>query len=97
MASRDEGFASNRPPYFDRSNYNYWKARMSVYLKSQEFGVWTLVVSGYTPPNDKAKAEWSAAEQKNYTANFKDLNSIICALSLDEFRRISNLETAKGV
>lgn len=68
---------------------------MSIYLKSLEFEVWTLVVNEYNIPKDKEENDWDANEHKVYTANYKALNAIVCALSRDGFRRIFGLQTTK--
>ena len=45
-----EGQATNRPPLFDGTNYTYWKTRMSFFLKSLDFDLWSIVIYGYSPP-----------------------------------------------
>ena len=77
----DKGFATNQPPLFDGLDYTYWKTRMSIYLRSLEFGVWTSVINGYKSPNDKEEKDWDANEHKTYTPNYKALNAIVCPLS----------------
>ena len=42
-----EGQSINRPPFFDGLNYNYWKCRMVIYLKSINFELWDIVVNGF--------------------------------------------------
>lgn len=39
--------------------------------------------------------EWGSAEKNAYGAKYKELNSILCPLSLDEFRQIFDLEMTK--
>lgn len=60
-----------------------------------EIGVWSPVKNGYTKPKDKEENDWDANEKGAYTTNFKMLNAIICAISPDEFIRISSLQRAK--
>ena len=33
--SKYEGLATNRAPFFDGSDYVYWKTRMTAFLKSE--------------------------------------------------------------
>ena len=40
----------NSPPYFDRSNYSYWKTQMKFFLKIQDERVWNSVEHGWGPP-----------------------------------------------
>ncbi|XP_022866044.1 uncharacterized protein LOC111385848 [Olea europaea var. sylvestris] len=39
------------PPYFDGSNYAYWKVRMHAFLKSLDERVWMSVQNGWKPPS----------------------------------------------
>ncbi|XP_022897599.1 uncharacterized protein LOC111411284 [Olea europaea var. sylvestris] len=39
------------PPYFDESNYAYWKVRMRAFLKSLDKHVWLSVQNGWKPPS----------------------------------------------
>ena len=38
-----EGESTSRPPYFDETNYTYWKARMKIYLQSIDYELWLNV------------------------------------------------------
>ena len=40
----------NRPPILDGTNYDYWKARMVVVIKSLDNKAWKFVVKGWDPP-----------------------------------------------
>lgn len=40
----------NRPPIIDGTNYDYWKARMIVFLKSMDIKTWKSGIKGWTPP-----------------------------------------------
>lgn len=97
MASKNEGYTPNHPPYFNGSNYTYWKARMILYIRPIKTSVWSLVVNGYKVPKDKTKAKWDANKQKANSLNYKALNVIVHAQSLEEFSRVSSLHTAKEV
>ena len=37
--SKYEGLATNRAPFFDGSDYVYWKTRMTAFLKCEAKGV----------------------------------------------------------
>ena len=53
--SNPEGIAVNRPPLFDGTNYAFWKARMTAFLKSLDWAVWEAVEDGWTPPTVTTK------------------------------------------
>ena len=38
--SKYEGLATNRAPFFDGSDYVYWKTKMMVFLKCEAEEVW---------------------------------------------------------
>ncbi|XP_077245993.1 uncharacterized protein LOC143885823 [Tasmannia lanceolata] len=91
-----EGHASNRPPYFNRLNYGYWKIRMTFYLKSVDFKIWELVHDGYIEPTTDRK-EWSVADKIKATLDAKEVTLLFCALSLEEFIRVSTCKTAREI
>jgi len=40
----------NRPPMLDGSNYDYWKSRMSAFLKSIDNKTWKAFPKGWEHP-----------------------------------------------
>ena len=50
-----EGQSIYKPPFFDGTNYNYWKCRMQIYIKSIDLDLWDIVVNGYTPTKKNYK------------------------------------------
>ena len=50
----------NAPPYFDVSNYAFWKVRMRAFLCSIDEVVWDAVEIGWTKP-EAAKSTWDKA------------------------------------
>ncbi|XP_077219750.1 uncharacterized protein LOC143853940 [Tasmannia lanceolata] len=91
-----EGQSVSRPPYFNGSNYGYWKTRMSFFLQSLDYEMWELIEDGYIAPTSE-RSKWSAAQKKRAALNAKGVNTIFCALSLDEFNRVSICKTAKEI
>ena len=49
-----------KPPQFDSSNYPYWKAKMSTYIKSINRKVWKVVETKIEIENEEAP---TAAEE----------------------------------
>ena len=83
---KEEGFV-NRPPLLDDSNYDYWKSRISVFLKSIDSKTWKSVLKGWEHPvaldKDenrtaalKPEEEWTTAEDDFSLANTKALNAL---------------------
>jgi hypothetical protein len=81
----------NSVPAFDGSNYGYWKARMRFFLKSID--CWSIVESGWIKLEDTTLE--TAALKNARLSNDKALHALCQALSLSEFTKISNCESAK--
>ena len=90
----DRSQSLNAPPYFDGSNYAFWKLRMRAFLCSIDEVVWDAVEIGWTK-SEAVKSTWDKAALTASNANSKALNAIFCGVSPDEFRRISHMTVAK--
>ena len=89
----DRSQSLNAPPYFDGSNYAFWKVRMRAFLYSIDEAVWDAIEIGWTKP-EAAKSTWDKAALAASNANSKARNVIFCVVSLDEFYRISHITVA---
>ena len=79
------------PPHFDGNNYAYWKVRMKAFLKSFDERVWNFVEYGcekLTSPVSK----WSTSQKEIAAFNSKIMNAIFNAVSMEKFKRISNVK-----
>ena len=83
----------NALPYFDGSNYTFWKVRMRAFLCSIDEAVWDAVEICWTKP-EAAKSTWDKAALTTSNAISKALNAIFCGVSPDEFHRISHISVA---
>jgi hypothetical protein len=81
----------NTIPAFDGKNYGYWKARMRFFLKSID--CWNTVETGWTKQADAIPE--LVTEKNARLSNDKALHAPCQALSLSEFARISNSESAQ--
>ena len=81
------------PPYFNGNNYAFWKVRMKSFLKSIDERVWIFVENGWERPTT-AIGEWTIAQKEAASFNSKAMNAIFNAISMKEFKRISNVEIA---
>ena len=81
------------PPHFDGNNYAYWKVRMKAFLKSIAERVWNSVEYGWEKPTTLV-SEWQTSQKEVASFNSKAMNAIFNAVSMEEFRRISNVEIA---
>ena len=81
------------PPHFDGNNYTYWKVRMKAFLKSIDERVWLLVENVWVRP-EASVDKWSTAQKEVASFNSKAMNAIFNVVSINEFKRISNVEVA---
>ena len=68
----DRSQSLNAPPYFDGSNYAFWKVRMRAFLYSIDESVWDAIDIGWTRP-EEAKFTWDKAALAASNANSKAL------------------------
>jgi hypothetical protein len=101
-----EGGLVNRPPLLDGTNYDYWKSRMSAFLKSIDSKTWKAVIKGWEHPvaldKDgnktsvlKSEEEWTTAEDESSLANSRALNAIFNGVDQSVFKVIRQCKTAK--
>ena len=47
MSERMEaGYSTQRPPMFNRKFYTYWKTRMEIFIKAENYQVWRVIEIG---------------------------------------------------
>lgn len=101
-----EGGFVNRTPLLDGSNYDYWKSRMSVFLKSIDSRTWKAVLKGLEHPvaldedgnmTDvlKTEEEWTVAEDELALGSSKALNALFNGVDKNMFRLIKHCTVAK--
>ena len=82
------------PLLFDGTHYAYWKVRMRAFLQSQDKKVWQAVEIGWPKPKE-ALADWDDAKIKAANFNNRALNALFSAITNEEFKKISFIETTK--
>ena len=94
-----EGQSINRPSFFDEDNYNYWKCRIVIYLKSINYELWDIVINGFAQ-NQKSCKEWDEEEKRMASLDSKGLNILFCAVNQEQFHparvRLTLRELNKG-
>ena len=81
------------PPHFDGNNYGYWKVKMKAFLKLIDERVWNSVEYGWGKPTTPI-SEWQTSQKEASVFNSKVMNAIFNIVSMEEFKRISNVEVA---
>ena len=68
-----EGHSINRPPFFDGIGYSYWKNKMEVFIRAQDYEIWKVVNnSPYILPKDEN--EWTSEHIMKSKLNFSVMN-----------------------
>ena len=81
------------PPHFDENNYAYLKVSMKAFLKSTDERVWNSIEYGQEKPTTPV-SEWQTSQKEAAAFNSKAMNAIFNVVSMEEFKRISNIEVA---
>ena len=81
------------PPHFNGNNYAYWKVRLKAFSKSIDGRVWNFVEYGWEKPTTPI-SEWQTSQKEAATFNSKAMDAIFNAISMEEFKRIFNVEIA---
>lgn len=79
-------------PWFDGTNYSFWKMKMEGHLNSLRFCVWKLVKSGYTASTTPLT---DLVEIRLYECNAKANNAILCGLANSIFLNVMNCSSTK--
>ena len=66
---------------------------MKAFLKSIDERVWNFVQYGWEKPTTLV-SEWQASQKEAATVNSKAMNAIFNVVSMEEFKKISNVEVA---
>ena len=82
---------TKKPPQFDGSNYPYWKAKMTTYIKSINRKVWKVVE---TKIEIEDLENPTAAEELLLQNNDIALSAIHYAIDERTFEQIKNTEMA---
>ena len=81
------------PPHFDGNSYAYWKVRMKAFLKFIDERVWNFVKYRWEKPTTPV-SEWQTSQKEATAFNSKAMNAIFNVVSMEEFKRISNVKIA---
>ena len=89
-----ERHSITRPPFFDGSNYSYWKNRMQVFLRAQDYELWRIVERGLMDlPEDEDS--WTREQIRRATMNWSAMNMMQCTIHPKEYSRVSSCKFAK--
>jgi hypothetical protein len=77
-----------KPPFFDGTNYPYWKILMSAYLQSISYRVWEICLdANFDATSDRI----TPIQMEFHDSKNKAQNALFSCLSLNEFERVRHL------
>ncbi|XP_074590609.1 uncharacterized protein LOC141846459 [Curcuma longa] len=96
-----EGYSTQRPPYFDGNNFAYWRSRMEYYLMT-EIDMWFSVMEGFTAPKDAEgkvleSAQWTTEQKRKAQANAKATVTLQCGLAKDQLNKVGPFSSARDL
>ena len=76
---------------------------MKIFIQSTDYANWKIIVNGPEIPTKivegaripKSEAEWNTEDLKKIDRNAKAMNMMHCAISFEEYRKISKCKTTK--
>ena len=100
-----KSFPINKPPFFARSDYQFWKKKITWYLQSLDLEVWKTILFGYTflpkvvdgNKIQKPLKEYDEEENNEFQLNSRAIYILLCAMDRTEYNRICQCKTAKDV
>ena len=69
---------------------------MKIYLQSINYELWNIIEAPYTKPTSNYTA-WSDDQKKNANLDAKAMNTVFCALTKEEFNRVSTVTSANQI
>ena len=85
---------NGKAPWFDGTNYPYWKIQMRAYLNSIRSSVWEICEN---TEYVVLAARVGQIQIDQHKANSKARNALLASISLPEFERVSELETTREI
>ncbi|XP_057426099.1 uncharacterized protein LOC130719492 [Lotus japonicus] len=94
--------STNKPPFFDGTEYPYWKTHMQLFIESSNYKLWDIIENGNIGHKDKArepikKDQLTEAQRKDYQLHARAKLFLLCALSKSQLDKVDGLATAKEV
>ncbi|GMJ03380.1 hypothetical protein HRI_004007200 [Hibiscus trionum] len=105
-SSMYESQSTTKPSFFNGDNYPFWKNRMRLFIKSNDYLAWDVIEYGpYIPlkrDDDgkivlKKKIEMSEDERKKIQINDRALHMLFCFFGPDIYSKVSSIESIKEV
>ncbi|XP_056690311.1 uncharacterized protein [Spinacia oleracea] len=102
----EERYSTQRPPMFSGKYYSYWRNKMEIFIKAENYQVWRVIevgdfqvtklnTSGETVP--KPIAEFDKAGYEKLELNAMAVKILHCGLGPNEHNRVMGCKNAKQI
>ena len=86
----------SRPPFFDSTNFAYWKMRMESYLFSIDYYLWKIVRDGFVTSKTEEN-DWNEEDIKKHQIDHKAKYIIFCSILPSEYEKLSACSTSHEI
>ncbi|XP_021743854.1 uncharacterized protein LOC110709902 [Chenopodium quinoa] len=102
----EEGYSTQRPPMFNGKFYTYWKNRMEIFIKADNYQVWRVIEVGYfeitktTGENEvvlKPMSEFDKEDFEKMEINALAVKLLHCGLGPNEHNHVMGCKNAKEI
>ena len=102
----EEGYSTQRPPMFNGKFYTYWKNRMEIFIKADNYQVWRVIEVGdfeitkTTSENEvvpKPMSEFDKEDFEKMEINALAVKLLHCGLGPHEHNRVMGCKNAKEI
>ena len=102
----EEGYSTQRPPMFNGKFYTYWKNRMEIFIKAENYQVWRVIevgdyeVTKTLSNNEVVPKEISEYDREDFDKmeiNAKAVKLLHCGLGPHEHNRVMGCKSAKQI
>ncbi|XP_021721230.1 uncharacterized protein LOC110688773 [Chenopodium quinoa] len=102
----EEGYSTQRPPMFNGKFYTYWKNRMEIFIKAENYQVWRVIEVGnfeVTKTNaqneliPKPMSEYEKEDFDKMEINAMAVKLLHCGLGPHEHNRVMVCKNAKEI
>ena len=104
MGSEFLSFRTYRP-FFDRSDYPFWKHKMELYFDNDLIRLWDVILDGLNPLMEivegirvlKERSEWSQEGKEENHKNKMAMSVLISSMSKEEGGKVKDYILAKKI
>lgn len=102
----EEGYSTQRPPMFNGKFYTYWKNRMEIFIKAENYQVWRVIEVGdyeVTKTNSnnevvpKELSEYEKDDFEKMEINARAIKLLHCGIGPHEHNRVMGCKSAKQI